>query len=411
MAVLAEVAVAPVVAVDGDNMKKRNWMKQSRQENLIYLVVWGLLFAAPILSLYVRVISIPDLTFNWMEVFVVWRKFAIYLLLFLVHNFLLAPLLVNKHNRATYFSIIAAIIVIFTVYQCSSRPKIPSGPPDSEMGFHTHKRPPHAPLQGPNHRPHRRDWVRPADAPPPIVGEHDILAVVVLILMFVANVGIKGYFRGRDDRKRLAELERENLEQQLEYLRYQLNPHFLMNTLNNIHALIEIEPPKAQEAVIQLSKILRYVLYESNKKRVLMSQEVDFMQNYVQLMRMRYGDKLQFTAINPDVRTDVYVPPLLFISFVENAFKHGVSYQKESFIAIEGKRYQDKGGSERLRWTCRNSKHRQQEATSLPRQGGVGLANVRQRLSMIYKDRFTLDVHETDNTYEVVMDIPLETTP
>ncbi len=389
-------------------MERKNWMKQSRQENLIYLAVWGLLFAAPILSLYVRVISIPDVEFNWMEVFIVWRKYAIYLLLFLIHNFLLAPLLVNKHNRAAYFSIIAAIVALFTVYQCSSRPKMPRRL-HSEVGFHTKERH-YDPLQAPIHHPHGRKGVRHGDAPPPIVGEHDILAVMVLILMFAANVGIKGYFRGRNDRKRLAELEHKNLEQQLEYLRYQLNPHFLMNTLNNIHALIEIEPPKAQEAVIQLSKILRYVLYESNKKRVLMSQEVDFMRNYVQLMRMRYGDKLQFTAITADAGTDVCVPPLLFISFVENAFKHGVSYQKESFIAIEEKRYQDQEGGERLHWTCRNSKHRQQEASSLPRQGGVGLANVRQRLSMIYKDRFTLDVHETDDTYEVVMDIPLETT-
>ena len=87
-------------------------------------------------------------------------------------------------------------------------------------------------------------WRREKGLPPPIVGEHDIMAVVVLILMLGANLGIKGYFRSRNDRKRLAELEHENLEQQLEYLRYQINPHFFMNTLNNIHALVDIDPER-----------------------------------------------------------------------------------------------------------------------------------------------------------------------
>ena len=85
-------------------MRRINWMKQSRQENLIYLVVWSLLFAAPLLSLYVRTVSDAGRVFDWMEVFIVWRKFAVFLLLFLVHNFLLAPLLVHGHKRAVYFS-------------------------------------------------------------------------------------------------------------------------------------------------------------------------------------------------------------------------------------------------------------------------------------------------------------------
>ena len=392
-------------------MERNAWLKQSRQENITYLVLWGLIFAAPLLSMYVRTASDADLAFNWSEIFVVWRKFALFLLLFLVHNFLLAPLLVHKHKRALYFSLVAILVVAFAVYQCVNRPARPFGPrprPSTENVVRPPK-PPRKPFREPSHRPPHKDGKKPSMAPPPIIGEHDILAVLFLILLFGVNIGIKFYYSGREEHKRLTQLERQNLEQQLEYLKYQLNPHFLMNTLNNIHALIEIEPPKAQEAIIQLSKILRYVLYESNKKRVPMSQEVEFMQNYVQLMCMRYTDKLKFTAISPDAGTGVYVPPLLFISFVENAFKHGVSYQEESSITVEGKRYQDQGGNERLRWICLNSKHSQHDATSLPQQGGVGLANVRQRLSMIYNDNFTLDVHETDRTYEVVMDIPLET--
>ena len=161
------------------------------------------------------------------------------------------------------------------------------------------------------------------------MGEHDILAIVVLILMFAANLGIKSYFRSRDDRKRLAELEHENLEQQLEYLRYQINPHFFMNTLNNIHALVDIDPEKAKDTILELSKMMRFVLYEGNKQSVPLVRELDFIRHYITLMQLRYTDKVRIILDLPTETPDHTLPPLILISFVENAFKHGVSYQQE----------------------------------------------------------------------------------
>jgi LytS/YehU family sensor histidine kinase len=227
------------------------------------------------------------------------------------------------------------------------------------------------------------------------------------------NLGVKLYFKQKADQRQLTELEHKNLEQQLEYLKYQLNPHFLMNTLNNIHALVDIDGERAKEAIIQLSKILHYVLYETNNKRVSINKELEFMQNYTDLMRMRYGKKLQFTdtscqLVTPGTDQPQMIPPLLFISFVENAFKHGVSYQQPSFIEITGKRYKDKQEHNRLLWSCRNSKHQKQQQTTVPQQGGVGMANVRQRLDIIFGNNYTLNVNETDNTYEVTLDIPME---
>ena len=231
------------------------WMKQSRQENLVYLVVWGLLFATPLLSLYVRTISDSDATFNWTELFIVWRRFAIYLVLFLIHNFFLAPLLVHQRKRVLYITTLIVVIAAFMLYQYNSRPdfKRPLGhkPPMEQTDRHRQphfNEPPRSldgelpPFDGP------RPQMRHHDAPPPIIGERDILAIIVLILMFGANLGIKSYFRSSDDRKRLEKLERENLAQQLEYLRYQINPHFFMNTLNNIHALVDINPEQATKA-------------------------------------------------------------------------------------------------------------------------------------------------------------------
>ena len=415
-------------------MKRNHWMKQSRQENLIYLAVWGLLFAAPLLSLYVRTVSDTDVHFSWSEVFIVWRHFAVYLLLFLVHNFLLAPLLVHGHKRIVYFSIVAALLAAFTVYQCSSRPNMEGHKPPMERAKHhlqkdeppmheppmdeppfddppfdappKHERP--TAFDGerpprPEHAPPLPDKRPPHDihktaTPPPIIGERDILAVVVLILMFGANLGIKGYFRSLEDRKRLAQLKRENLEQQLEYLRYQINPHFFMNTLNNIHALVDIDPEKAKDTILELSKMMRYVLYEGNKQGVSLAREFDFIRHYIALMQLRYTDRVKITLELPQAIPDCQIPPLVLITFIENAFKHGISYQRESFIHIQAAT-----DDRQLLFTCRNSK----AGTPNPEKGGVGLQNVRQRLNLLYDNNYTLTIQDDADVYSVRLTIPI----
>lgn len=399
------------------SLRYMKWMQeQQKHENLTYLVLWGMLFIAPVLSLYVRTVSNDAFEFRWDEVLMVWKLFAIYLVIFLFHNFFLAHLLVYKQKRAIYFSAIAIIIAAFVAYQCTERPKgEPHGrhdkihheqmadrqrpPMEDDMTFEFDHEPPPPDRQHPKR--HRGE-----KTPPIMVGEHDIIALIVLILMLGMNIGIKLYFKSRRDTKIMAALEKENLKQQLEYLRYQLNPHFLMNTLNNIHALVDIDPERSKAAIIQLSKILRYVLYESNHERVPMTKEKEFMENYVLLMRMRYTDKLTFSAHIPDDGRDVMVAPMLFISFVENAFKHGVSYQKESFVEINSERYKGKQQEDRLLWTCRNSKH-PKPASQEPRQGGVGMINVRQRLDLIYGENYSLTINDGEDTYEVILDIPL----
>jgi hypothetical protein len=380
-------------------------MKQSKQENLIYLVVWGLLFASPLLSLYVRTVSDPDLLFDWTEVLGVWRLFVPFLLLFLIHNFLLAPQLVYRNKRVAYFSIMAVIIVAFTLYQCTSRPK---------AGEHREHRPPmeqrdrhEPPPFDKQHRPPRADH-RPG-MPPPIVGERDILAVVVLILMFGANLGIKGYFRNREDRKRLAELEHKNLEQQLEYLRYQINPHFFMNTLNNIHALVDIDPEQAKDTIVELSKMMRFVLYEGNKQGVPLSRELDFIRHYVTLMQLRYTEKVKIALDLPEEEPDRQIPPLILITFIENAFKHGVSYQHESFIEIKVEISHPSPPTPHLCFTCRNSKIEvPANSPEGEKSGGVGLANVRKRLDLLYDSNYTLRIHDDADVYSVELTLPLK---
>ena len=385
------------------------WMKQSRQENLVYLVVWGLLFATPLLSLYVRTISDSEATFNWTEVFIVWRRFAIFLVLFLIHNFLLAPLLVHQRKRVIYVSIVAIVIAAFMIFQCNSRPDFkgpmehkPMGhkPPMEQTDRHQQpyfNKPPRAmdgerpPFDGPFPQ------MRQRNAPPPIAGERDILAIIVLILMFGANLGIKSYFRSRDDRKRLEKLERENLEQQLEYLRYQINPHFFMNTLNNIHALVDINPEQAKDTILELSKMMRFVLYEGNKQGVPLSRELDFIRHYVTLMQLRYTNKVKITLDLPQETSDRQIPPLILITFIENAFKHGISYQHESFIEVK---VSEHDGA--MHFSCRNSKGEKPNEEK----GGVGLANIRKRLNLLYGRDYALRIKNDADTYSVELTLP-----
>ena len=390
------------------------WMKQSRQENLVYLVVWGLLFATPLLSLYVRTISDSDATFNWTEVFLVWRRFAVYLVLFLVHNFLLAPLLVHQRRRVVYVTVVALVIAVFMVYQYNSRPAFrPMGfkPPMEQADRHQQ---PHfnepsrtfdderLPFDGPLPQNRQMRQMPHHDGPPPIVGERDILAIIVLILMFGANLGIKSYFRSRDDRKRLEKLECENLAQQLEYLRYQINPHFFMNTLNNIHALVDINPEQAKDTILELSKMMRFVLYEGNKQGVPLSRELDFIRHYVALMQLRYTNKVKITLDLPQSTSDRQIPPLILITFIENAFKHGISYQHPSFIEIS---VSEHDGA--MQFSCRNSKG---DTPLNPPQGGktggVGLANIRKRLNLLYGHDYALRIKNDADTYSVELSLP-----
>ena len=390
------------------------WMKQSRQENLVYLVVWGLLFATPLLSLYVRTISDSDATFNWTEVFLVWRRFAVYLVLFLIHNFLLAPLLVHQRRRVVYVAVVVLVIAAFMVYQYNSRPAFrPMGfkPPMEQADRHQQ---PHfnepsrtfdderLPFDGPLPQNRQMRQMRHHDGPPPIVGERDILAIIVLILMFGVNLGIKSYFRSRDDRKRLEKLERENLAQQLEYLRYQINPHFFMNTLNNIHALVDINPEQAKDTILELSKMMRFVLYEGNKQGVPLSRELDFIRHYVALMQLRYTNKVKITLDLPQSTSDRQIPPLILITFIENAFKHGISYQHPSFIEIS---VSEHDGA--MQFSCRNSKG---DTPLNPPQGGktggVGLANIRKRLNLLYGHDYALRIKNDAVTYSVEFSLP-----
>ena len=390
-----------------------NTRKLNKTELAVYALLWGILFLTPLLSRYIHSTQNSQLAFEWVDVFFVWRKYALFFVVFLIHNFLLAPLLVYRQRRLLYFSLVSILLAGFVLYQCSNHHDMPGKGHRPDMEDHRMPQ-----MEGEEMPPFFDDeWMDDEERPepprhemkhfrdhePPMpIGEHDIVAIIVLILMLGMNVGVKFYFKQKQDQKALADLQHQNLEQQLEYLKYQINPHFLMNTLNNIHALVDIDPEEAKETIVELSKMLRFVLYEGSKQKVPLDRELAFMQNYITLMKLRYTDRVDIKVSVPETIPNNEVPPLMFITFVENAFKHGVSYQQQSFIDISVSI-----NDGQLHFNCRNSRIPKEE----DKHGGVGLKNVKQRLELIYGNHYTLDIKDLPNEYSVALTLPLSYTP
>ncbi len=214
-----------------------------------------------------------------------------------------------------------------------------------------------------------------------------------LVFIFLA-IGARSIIRSNDIQFQLQEEKRKTAEAELTWLKHQLNPHFLFNTLNNISSLTQIDPDKAQESIGQLSDTLRYALYDTDVEKVPLSGEVSFMDNYVHLMQLRCNELTEVTTDWQLPAADVKIAPLLFISPIENAFKHGVNARMKSFVHIglhpEGKD---------LVFTCENSLF---EKTGEDHIGsGIGVENLKRRLELIYPDAYSYEHDEKDGAYSV----------
>ena len=233
--------------------------------------------------------------------------------------------------------------------------------------------------------------------PAPVKPEAVILIVGVLVIV-MANVAVRAYFRSAASRERLKALENENLNSQLETLRYQINPHFFMNTLNNIHALVDIDPEKAKESIEEFSKLMRIVLYEGASPTIPLQKEVEYLNHYISLMRLRYPQSVKISTSFPKDCSGISVPPLLMASFVENAFTHGISYEQDSFVHVSVVKEDDK-----LVFHCANSRI----PGSDPVQHGIGLENTRKRLDLLYGSNYTLNIDESEKVYDIFLILPL----
>jgi len=225
--------------------------------------------------------------------------------------------------------------------------------------------------------------------------------LIISFLIAGFNTAIAVTNRWFTDEQARKEIEKEHIESKLAFLQNQVNPHFLMNTLNNIHSLIEADQKLAQNAVLKLSEMMRYLLYESGRGTTTLKKEIEFLYSYLELMQLRVDKSIAVNLELPEKFNNVNLPPLLFIPFIENAFKHGVSYREPS--ALSFKLVQN---NEFLEFTAVNTISSFRSNSPSDHQGGFGLENIQKRLDIIYGDRHKLDIEKTDHEFRIKLIIP-----
>lgn len=243
-----------------------------------------------------------------------------------------------------------------------------------------------------------------ADADPRLQGATFSVGRNILPFIHIAGIAasIKLLKYWYVQRKQTLEAEQQRTAAELKLLKAQLHPHFLFNTLNNLYSHTLEFSPRSPEIVLKLSALLRFMIYESNSQRISLAKEIDLLQNYISLEELRYGDRLDLSvSITGDIEK-YQIAPLLLLPFLENAFKHGTSKQIEqcwiSFdLTLDGSLVKFK--------LINSIDPETEEETS---SGGLGLENVRKRLEILYREKYTLETQKLEEVYMLNLELEVE---
>jgi sensor histidine kinase YesM len=220
--------------------------------------------------------------------------------------------------------------------------------------------------------------------------------------VLVIGTSITVIQKWQKDKQEREDLEKDKVSSELSFLKAQINPHFFFNTLNNIYALTKVDADEAGKAIHQLSRMMRYLLYETQQGQTMLSQEIAFVKDYIGLMQLRLTDAVKVDFEAPDNLTDRPMAPMLLLPFVENAFKHGVSTTHESHINIV---ILQRGNL--LDFMIKNSIMKD-KSISLDTNSGIGLVNTRRRLDLLYPGKYTLANGGLDNGNEYTVHLILD---
>jgi two-component system, LytTR family, sensor kinase len=366
----------------------KSFFKGNRLQFLLHMLAWAVFLLLPLYS--VKRFGIGK-DFLWLYYINILINGSI----FYINYFLLVPkLFFNGKNYKYYISVILLFFffyfisddanqMIFRLTPDGRRTEAPPPMPDEKE----RPRPP-----GPMRFPMR----------PPFREIHLFNYGSSSLFLIFFSLGLRILERHSRGEKIQKELEKEKLNTELALLKNQISPHFFFNTLNNIYALISINPGDSQKAVLKLSKMMRYLLYETEHGDIRLINEIEFMTNYIDLMKLRMSDRINLSVIFPEDCEEYIIPPLLFIPFIENAFKHGISNRENSFIEIwmtcsDGNIF----------FRCANSlsESNKREVINSP---GIGLGNVSKRLELLFPKKHELRINKTVNTYEVLLNILLK---
>jgi hypothetical protein len=359
----------------------------------VFVIGWMAIFSIPFFSHRI------NNALEWNKLVGEWIRISSFLIIFLVTIYVMVPKFLFQKKYLLYFGF--AFLVILLVLGLNLllglvlNPPQPLSMPPMDLG------PGMPPMELGNGMPAPLGY-RPANLPEQkslVMTFIDNLIISVLIVGAGTSIKMMSQWLKEEDRR--IDSEKEQLKTELAFLRLQVSPHFFMNTLNNIHALIDINPEDAKNTIIELSTMMRYLLYDTAKGHTTLKKEIAFIESYITLMQLRFPRKVAVTVEVPENICDVQLPPMLFISFLENAFKHGVSYQASSFVSFKIEQTAD-----RLKCNIRNSKHISYEKPDRS-YSGIGLTNIKQSLNLLFGKDYQLDIHESDIEFEVQLNIPV----
>ncbi len=362
------------------------------------ILLWALAITAPLLFM-------EEDSLRWRAVHVMWSEYIVIAVVFLGNRFLLMERLFFSRQYLHYaaallllISVVAVAVLQFDVVNVIISLFSDDNPLAHSLTDGFEPMMPQHSYQPQHSAPSR---------PMPPMGKPSSTAVIppefsVLILTGIVvalDMGLAIASKWLIAQQRETEAKRSAIATQLANLQSQVSPHFFMNTLNNIHALVDIDAPRAKQTIIELSELMSYLLYDcSNKQLVQLQREIDFINSYTNLMRLRYPKRVAISVSCSGEVPKVQIPPLIFLNFIENAFKYGVDYESDSSIKISFS-----FSESTIELSILNTNH---QHTVKQQRHGLGIANARKRLELLYGDQFSLNIVETEANYYVNLKIP-----
>jgi hypothetical protein len=361
-------------------------------ETLLFTVLWVAIFSLPFFTN--RELGVVD----WNKVSGEWIRTTSFLILFLLNVYLFVPQFLFQKKYLFYITFtivgILAITGIGLLLRIYMAPPEPLAMPRMDLG------PGMPPMEL------HRD-MQPIGFRAPVLPEQKSIFmifadnIIIAFLVVGMSTAIKMVIKWLNEEGLRKDVEKEQLKTELALLRYQVSPHFFMNTLNNIHALVDINTETAKDAIIRLSTLMRYLLYDTSHGHTSLKKEIEFIESYISLMKLRFSKKVVITLEIPDQIPDLQIPPMLYNSIIENAFKHGVSYQQDSFVSFK---LAVKEGH--LFCEVKNSKHKNR-ANLEQSHSGIGMTNIKKSLELLFDQHYTLDILENDTTFTIQLTIPI----
>ena len=341
----------------------------------IHMFLWMIMIIVPLI-----LFQSPEHKINWAKQIFAWVGL---ITIFYFNYFLLIPKLLNKSKFLIYAcSILFLIILSFaSAYAMQSKASLIID------------------LKASNFPPPKEGWSLMADS---MLRGRGAVAMIACFLILAISTSIKVTEQWYANEKERKEIQTQKLSAELSLLKQQINPHFFFNTLNSIYSLASRKSEKTPEAIIKLSELMRYIIYESDKEFVPLRKELEYISNYVQLQRLRIKEDVEVLYTTEGEFNDIMIEPMILLPFIENAFKHGVDYSQTCRILIAVK-----VSASALILVVENPLIKKQKSL-IDESSGKGLANSRKRLELLYPGQHELTISDKNDTFRIELKLNLQ---